>query len=87
MEDTILVDFQLINYGHPAYDVLYLLYLSSDQGTFTFHHCIYGILPFRYGSGPDRIQDLRKNRSAQGGTRKVLPCPTNLDAPETTVLK
>jgi len=31
VEDTILVDFQLINYGHPAYDVLYLLYLSSDQ--------------------------------------------------------
>jgi len=28
---TILVDFQLINYGHPAYDVLYLLYLSTDS--------------------------------------------------------
>jgi len=29
--ETILVDFQLINYGHPAYDVLYLLYLSTDS--------------------------------------------------------
>lgn len=29
--DVILVDFQLINYGHPAYDILYLLYLSSDS--------------------------------------------------------
>jgi len=28
---TILVDFQLINYGHPAYDLLYLLYLSTDS--------------------------------------------------------
>lgn len=27
---TMLIDFQLINYGHPAYDVLYLLYISSD---------------------------------------------------------
>jgi len=27
---TILVDFQLINYGHPAYDLMYLLYLSTD---------------------------------------------------------
>jgi len=27
---TILVDFQLINYGHPAYDIMYLLYLSTD---------------------------------------------------------
>ncbi len=25
-----LVDFQLINYGHPAYDILYLLYVSGD---------------------------------------------------------
>jgi len=28
--DTSLVDFQLINYGHPAYDLLYLLYISVD---------------------------------------------------------
>lgn len=28
--EIVLVDFQLINYGHPAYDVLYLLYLSTD---------------------------------------------------------
>lgn len=28
--DVVLVDFQLINYGHPAYDILYLLYLSAD---------------------------------------------------------
>lgn len=28
--ETILVDFQLINYGHPAYDVLYMLYISTD---------------------------------------------------------
>ena len=31
-QDIVLVDFQLINYGHPAYDILYLLYLSSDLG-------------------------------------------------------
>ena len=31
---TMLIDFQLINYGHPAYDVLYLLYISSDIGIF-----------------------------------------------------
>jgi len=30
VSETVLVDFQLINYGHPAYDVLYLLFLSSD---------------------------------------------------------
>lgn len=30
VEDLVLVDFQLISYGHPAYDVLYLLYLSTD---------------------------------------------------------
>ena len=30
VNDTILVDFQLINYGHPAYDVLYMLYISTD---------------------------------------------------------
>jgi len=30
VQDIVLVDFQLINYGHPAYDILYLLYLSSD---------------------------------------------------------
>eukprot|EP00088_Acartia_fossae_P053655 TRINITY_DN6120_c0_g1_i4.p1 TRINITY_DN6120_c0_g1~~TRINITY_DN6120_c0_g1_i4.p1 ORF type:complete len:530 (-),score=152.55 TRINITY_DN6120_c0_g1_i4:450-2039(-) len=30
VEKTMLIDFQLINFGHPAYDVLYLLYLSSD---------------------------------------------------------
>jgi len=30
VESTMLIDFQLINYGHPAYDVLYLLYISSD---------------------------------------------------------
>jgi len=29
--ETILVDFQLINYGHPAYDLMYLLYLSTDN--------------------------------------------------------
>jgi len=29
--DSILVDFQLINYGHPAYDLLYLLYISCDK--------------------------------------------------------
>ena len=34
VEKTMLIDFQLINYGHPAYDVLYLLYLSSDIGTY-----------------------------------------------------
>ena len=28
---TVLVDFQLINYGHPAYDILYLLYISGDS--------------------------------------------------------
>ena len=28
---AVLVDFQLINYGHPAYDILYLLYISSDS--------------------------------------------------------
>ena len=28
---TVLVDFQMINYGHPAYDVLYLLYISADS--------------------------------------------------------
>jgi hypothetical protein len=28
--EVVLVDFQLINYGHPAYDILYLLYLSAD---------------------------------------------------------
>jgi len=28
--ETILVDFQLINYGHPAYDVLYMFYISTD---------------------------------------------------------
>ena len=33
MSETVLVDFQLINYGHPAYDVLYLLFLSADIGT------------------------------------------------------
>nr|ALS04370.1 juvenile hormone-inducible [Acartia pacifica] len=32
VESTMLIDFQLINYGHPAYDILYLLYLSSDAG-------------------------------------------------------
>jgi len=30
VSETILVDFQLINYGHPAYDLMYLLYLSTD---------------------------------------------------------
>jgi len=30
VDGTILVDFQLINYGHPAYDLMYLLYLSTD---------------------------------------------------------
>jgi len=30
VEGTMLIDFQLINYGHPAYDVLYLFYHSSD---------------------------------------------------------
>jgi len=30
VNETILVDFQLINYGHPAYDLMYLLYLSTD---------------------------------------------------------
>jgi len=34
---TILVDFQLINYGHPAYDLMYLLYLSTDT-QFRDHH-------------------------------------------------
>jgi len=28
--DTVIVDFQLINYGHPAYDVLYMFYISTD---------------------------------------------------------
>ena len=32
VEGTMLIDFQLINYGHPAYDVLYLFYHSSDIG-------------------------------------------------------
>merc|ERR1712013_772071 len=32
--DTILVDFQLINYGHPAYDVLYMLSISTDLDQF-----------------------------------------------------
>lgn len=30
VEDLVLVDFQLISVCHPAYDILYLLYLSSD---------------------------------------------------------
>jgi len=29
--DTVLVDFQLLNYGHPAYDVIYVMYLSLDK--------------------------------------------------------
>lgn len=29
--DTVLVDFQLINYGHPGYDLLYILYISTDM--------------------------------------------------------
>merc|ERR1712059_132626 len=29
--DTVLVDFQLINYSHPGYDLLYLLYISTDM--------------------------------------------------------
>ena len=28
--DTILVDFQTISYRHPAHDILYLLYISTD---------------------------------------------------------
>lgn len=32
VQSTMLIDFQLINYGHPAYDVLYLFYHSSDKG-------------------------------------------------------
>ena len=28
---TVLVDFQLILYGNPLYDVLYLLYISADS--------------------------------------------------------
>jgi len=31
VQSTMLIDFQLINYGHPAYDVLYLFYHSSDK--------------------------------------------------------
>jgi len=31
VSDTVLVDFQLINYGHPAYDLLYILYISTDR--------------------------------------------------------
>jgi len=30
VEKTIMVDFQLINFGHPAYDVLYMLFISTD---------------------------------------------------------
>jgi len=30
VDDLILVDFQLLNFGHPAYDVIYVLYLSLD---------------------------------------------------------
>ena len=29
--DTIFVDFQLINFGHPAYDLLHLMYTSTDN--------------------------------------------------------
>ena len=32
VDETVLVDFQLMNYGHPGYDILYLLFLSSDLG-------------------------------------------------------
>lgn len=28
---SILVDFQMINFGHPAYDVLYMMYISTDM--------------------------------------------------------
>jgi len=28
--ETVLVDFQLLSFGHPAYDVIYVMYLSLD---------------------------------------------------------
>lgn len=28
--DLMLIDFQLINYGHPAYDLVYFTYLNTD---------------------------------------------------------
>ena len=45
MSETVLVDFQLINYGHPAYDVLYLLFLSADIGT----KSIASVYSYKYG--------------------------------------
>jgi len=29
-EDLIIIDYQLINYGHPCYDLVYFLYLNTD---------------------------------------------------------
>lgn len=29
-KDLILIDFQLINFGHPAYDLVYFIYLNTD---------------------------------------------------------
>lgn len=30
VEDLIIIDYQLINYGHPAYDLVYFIYLNTD---------------------------------------------------------
>ena len=29
-DDLIIIDYQLINYGHPCYDLVYFLYLNTD---------------------------------------------------------
>ena len=30
LDDLIIIDYQLINYGHPCYDLVYFLYLNTD---------------------------------------------------------
>ena len=49
VDETVLVDFQLMNYGHPGYDILYLLFLSSDLGiilyTQVFLHPVFTFSP------------------------------------------
>lgn len=30
VKDLIIIDYQLVNFGHPAYDLVYFMYLNTD---------------------------------------------------------
>ena len=64
-DDLIIIDYQLINYGHPCYDLVYFLYLNTDLAFRDAHvsHCsFFCIVTFIVSFVPLYFNELSSHR-------------------------